>query len=131
MPKINVTDLIGKPFVRGGTGTGFDCYTLCREVSKRAGINLPDEKEFVESMAERSQLFSEGKTFCKHLKKPKPFCIVAFSMVRPFVTHLGVVLEDCRHFIHILGRKSGTVCIERLDYPLWARRREGFYEYIG
>lgn len=40
---IDIADLVGKPYMAGGRGdTGYDCYGLTMEVSKRKGYLFPD-----------------------------------------------------------------------------------------
>ena len=55
--------------------------------------------------------------------------LVAFAIVAPYVTHMGMVLDDRRHFIHIMRKRS--VAIERLNATCWQRRIEGIYEFTA
>ena len=129
MGKVEVSDLLGKPFVMGGRGqVGYDCYGLCLEVAKRAGIKLMPE-ESVEDLSLRSKIIDDRKALYEKLDKPEPFCLVTFKIRPPFVTHIGVVLADCKHFIHIMRKRS--VAIERLDLPAWKRRLDGFYRFAN
>lgn len=130
MHKIDYTDLLGKEFELGAKGPNkYDCYALSREVCKRAGIMLPD-KQAVKELVERSNTINAGKEedYIK-LEKPEPYCIVTFSIRPPYVTHMGVVLEDCNYFIHIMRKRS--VAIERLDTPIWQKKLDGYYRYVG
>jgi hypothetical protein len=43
----------------------------------------------------------------------------------PFVDHCGIVLADCKHFLHIL--KQHRAAVTRLDNRVMAKRIEGFY----
>jgi len=124
---MDVSDLIGQPFDLQGKN-GFNCYSLCREVCKRAGITLPEKQPIVE-LSDRSDVINGGKVDYIKLEKPEPFCLVTFKIHPKFVTHIGVVLEDCRHFIHILKKKF--VVIERLDLSQWRKRLDGFYRFVG
>lgn len=119
-------DLIGIPYKQGGhtAAEGLDCWGLCIEASKRAGISLPDFPtpglfQFKKAMeAEIAASFAA-------LKKPEPFCLVAFRLGTYF--HAGVVLEDCRTFLHAsLARRA--VVAEKLDHPFWRRAIIGFYK---
>jgi len=121
---------LGVPFKYGGNSIeeGFDCYNLCRAIYKEIGIDLPaytypDNPE----ASLIHQLINEGKPLFKQIEKPTPYCLVVFSLRPPYVTHIGVVLEDCIHFIHILEKRS--VAKERLDNVFWSKRIRGFYEY--
>jgi len=118
-------DLIGQPFDLQGK-KGYNCYSLCKEVCKRGGVLLPD-KQPIDNLSDRSTAINSGKSDYIKLEKPKPFCIVTFKIHPKYVTHMGVVLEDCRHFIHIM--KKSHVVIERLDLPKWQKRIDGYYFY--
>ncbi len=126
-------DLLGKPFKKGGNGKdGYDCYTLSREVCRRAGINLPIKQTHIlaatENMEARSVAITAGKEEAyDKLEKPEPFCIVTFSLHPPYVNHMGVMI-DKYHFIHIM--KKRLVTIERIDHKYWAHKKEGFYRYV-
>lgn len=72
-------------------------------------------------------MITEKKSLFVELKTPEPFCLVTFMTKPPYTTHIGVVLENCRDFIHNLDM-STKVCIERLDSMLWERRITGFYK---
>jgi len=131
---INTDDLLGKPFKKGGSGKdGYDCYTLSREVCRRAGIYLPIKETqilaAIENIEDRSNAINTGKEedYVK-LEKPEPFCVVTFSLRHPFVNHMGVML-DKHYFIHIMEKRS--VVIERIDHKFWENRIEGFYKYVA
>ena len=87
-----VDDLVGLPYSRGGQGPdSYDCYGLCIEVCKRAGIELPNiQTPSVNTV--RNELFVSTKDIWRKLSKPEPFCLVAFRIKRNW--HAGVVLED-------------------------------------
>lgn len=126
---INVDDLIGRPYDLQGRNGGMNCWQLCQEVSRRAGIALPDinapEKDGTEVIG--AAMEKEKSRFVE-LEKPEPFCIVAFCIRRPFVSHVGMVLENGREFIHALQKRN--VARERLDHPYWKTRIAGFYRYF-
>ena len=129
------SDLLGKPFEMGGDGiNGYDCYTLSRAVCKRGGVNLPMKQTqllaTVDEIEARSNAINIGKgEDYVRLEKPEPFCVVTFSIVPPYVTHMGLVLEDCISFIHIFKKRS--VAIERLNHKLWESKIEGYFRYVG
>lgn len=128
--KIIVSDLLGKQFDINGAGPDrYNCYSLCRVVCKRAGIDLP-EKQPAEDLKERSAAFADGlKNDCIKLEGPEPYCLVMFVTHPPFASHIGVVLEDCLRFIHIIEKRN--VAIERLDHLLWKKRFAGFFKFTG
>jgi cell wall-associated NlpC family hydrolase len=61
------------------------------------------------------------------LAGPEPGCLVLFCMKRPYSTHIGIVLDDCNQFLHVMRGKD--VCIEKLNHPLWKQRVTGFYKW--
>jgi len=128
--KINITDLIGKPFDLNGTGPDkYNCYNLCVEVCKRAGIIIP-EKQPIENLPERSGAIEQGLSdYFVNIKKPKPYCLVTFKVKPPYVTHIGVVLEDCKTFMHVMLKRN--VVIERLDSLNWVKKIDGYYRYAA
>jgi cell wall-associated NlpC family hydrolase len=135
--KLKYDDLLGAKFTHGGNSIeeGFDCWSLCREVYRRLGRDLYEYKHLAEQVMadEKFQyknvdaLIRVGAENFQPLQKPEPFCLVTFIMLPPFVTHIGVVLEDKRYFIHIL--KQSSVSVERLDSLLWATKIDGYWRY--
>lgn len=120
-------DLLGKEYLHNGRGPDhYDCWGLCMEVYRRLGKSLP---EFLPAIAEPACIHgvvNSAKNLFIEIQKPMPYCLVAFMVRPPFVTHIGVVL-DTNKFIHLL-RKS-RVTIERLDSIAWSKRIKGFYSY--
>jgi len=124
--QIETEDLIGMPFEWGGHGDpGWDCYTLCQEISRRAGIFLPDKDILVDKLL-RAAKMEEAKKEYTQIIKAEPYCIVAFKKLGNLF-HVGTVLPGCTKFIHI--RKSTGVIISRLNNITWKFMREGFYRY--
>jgi len=122
-------DLIGIPFKRNGRDkNGMDCWGLCMEVKKRTdGTILPD---FVTQGDKESivGLFLNGIDMAERLESPEPYCFVCIGLVSPLVDHVGIVLKDCRHFIHMLSERSSS-SIERLDAIHWRNRIRGYYRW--
>lgn len=120
-------DLLGVPWLRGGRDEkGMDCYGLAMEVRKRIGdpvpeYNSPDDENSVIAS------FLKEIDVAEKLLQPVPFCFVAFRLFSPYVNHIGVVLNDCDHFIHII--KEETVRIEKLSSFFWKGRIVGFYKW--
>ena len=114
-------DLLGRPYKLHGRGPDeYDCYGLCMEVLKRRGIALPQEI-YLDTHESWAETVAHAKvTDFVRLEKPRPFCIVTFIVAPPLVTHIGVVLEDCRKFINT--RNKVNVCIEKLNHPFWKGR---------
>lgn len=125
MPNVNYRNLLGVPFAENGPPDGHNCWTLVREVASRAGIEYP-HRDFVYDLAVRHSVVNETIDRCLvRLDKPYPYCIVAFCMRPQLVTHMGIVLEDLVHFLHVMRKRS--VCCERLDRPQWRKKIEGYY----
>jgi cell wall-associated NlpC family hydrolase len=135
--KLNYQDLLGAKFCHGGNSIaeGFDCWSLAREVYRRLGRDLLEYKHLAEQVMadEKFQydkvdaLIRVGAQNFEPLQKPEAYCIVTFILRPPYVTHIGVVLEDKRSFIHIL--KQSSVAVERLDSLLWATKIDGFWKF--
>lgn len=123
------TDLIGKPFEFGSRGPNtFDCYGLCMEVYKRLGKMLPEHPTSYGDIKADNETYLLGKTDFIRLEKPTQFCLVTFMIFRPFVSHIGVVVDkDCTHFMS--AERKRLVSIEPLNSPRWIHRLDGFWQY--
>lgn len=121
------SDLIGKKFLYDGRGPEFfDCYGLCVEVYKRLGKNLP---EFISARDPKGIgiTVNENMSLFEKIEKPEPFCLITLMIIKPFVSHIGVVLEDCERFINIFQKRN--VCIEYINSERWKNRIDGFWKY--
>ena len=124
-------DLIGVPYKLGGRDlAGMDCWGLCIEVGRRAGIDLPpyaspENLDMVPVMT-RGIVGAIHESPFQKIHRAEPFCLVAIRTGAAFVDHVGVVMEDRRRFIHA-SLARGIVTLERLDHPFWAKRIAGFY----
>ena len=127
----NYQKYLGIQFKYRGTAVdeGFDCYNLCHAIYRERGVELP-EYAYSDNPEDTviHQLINEGRDLFQKIEKPEPYCLVLFSLKPPYATHLGVVLDDCQRFIHIMAKRSVTV--ERLDNIFWSRRIEGYYRYV-
>lgn len=124
---MNYVDLIGVPYkVDGRDKSGIDCWGIVHEVRERIGRPVEDyAAPGSEALMDELVAREKGLHGWRRIDAPTPFCVVAIRIGR-FVSHVGVVLEDCATFIH--SRDPIGVVIERLDCPRWANRIEGFYE---
>ena len=123
----SIADLVGKPFRYGARGPdAYDCYGLCKEIYRRRGITLPNFPSSEEVEINRMSM-EVGKSFFQRIDAPAAFCIVAFMIRPPYTSHVGIVLPDLAHFMHVMEQTSVT--IERLDGLLWTRRITGYYEW--
>lgn len=123
-------DLLGKKFQYNTQGPEhFDCKGLAFELYRRAGLFFPmyESSSVIEV---QNELFIDGfAKYFKEIANPEPYSLVAFRIKPPYVTHIGVVMQDSQRFIHIMPRSSVTV--ERLDSLLWANKIAGFYRSIN
>lgn len=122
-------DLLDKPFLLGSRGPDYyDCWGICLEIGKRVNINYPKFFTPADTKNQSESIQSvRDKDFIK-LNKPEPFCIVTFKITPPFVDHCGIIMSDCRHFLHIMINHS--VALQRLDNRILSPRIEGFYKLI-
>jgi hypothetical protein len=126
---MKIDDLIGKPFQDGARGPdSFDCFGLFEELCRRRGITLPAEPNPEGVEAKNSAISVALGREWKKLSGPVPGCGVAFRIVPPFVTHIGMVLDCGTRFIHT--REGVNVAIERLDSVAWRNRIAGFYSHV-
>lgn len=120
-------DLLSVSWAKGGRDLkGMDCYGLAMEVKRRVGDPIyeyysPGDEESVISS------FLKEIDVAYKLEQPEPFCFVAFRLFSPCVNHMGIVLADCKSFIHII--KNETVRIEGLSSIFWKNRIAGFYRW--
>jgi len=120
-------NLIGKKWKKGGRGPNeFDCYHLVREVQQRRGFYLPNI-ETPESIKMRLAMFEKfSSEYAEPIDKPEPFCVVVFDARLFYSLHIGVILEDCRSFIHA-ATYIKRVRIDKLKSILWKNRIFGYY----
>lgn len=101
---------VGIPY----TGEKF-CRELARQYLESFGIPMP----CVDSPDQAIGWEKVGK--------PSVNDVVVFNRAgRP--SHVGVCV-DSLSFLHV--EENSKSCIERLSSPLWSRRIEGFYRYVG
>ena len=123
--KLNYTDLLTKEFEWGGRGSQkYDCYGLVMEIYKRIGIDLPDFKS-AKAPSLIQQSIIEGKKLFEEIEEPEPYCLVTFFIRPEYTSHLGVVLEDCKRFIHIM--EDSMVTVEKLSD--WEDRITGYLRW--
>ena len=125
-----ITDLIGLPYRRGARGPdAYDCYGLCIEVSKRAGIEIPEIPTPIERTSRNREFEAHKESSWRQINKPKAYCLVALTYVDAKgnkVWHAGVVLPDLKSFIHVTA--GINVTRSRLDAIQWRQKIDGFYE---
>ncbi len=124
-------DLLGVKFKEGGRNVeeGLDCYGLCMEGGRRAGGPIHKFDIWIEELVARDAAIADGKNSFEQISSPEPFCVVTFKIRPPYVTHMGIVLEDCVSFIHILGKTRVTIA--RLDNRVFKAKLDGYYRYTG
>ena len=121
-------DLLGCEFEHGGRGPErFDCWGLCLEVCRRAGLAVPAFSSPPDRLPAIHREILRRSWLFERIERPEPFCLVTFAIRPPYVTHVGVVMEDRTTFLHIL--KQSRVTRERLDHILWKKKIAGFYRW--
>ena len=125
-------DLMTASFEYGACGPEkYDCFTLSREVLRRAGVNIPDWKSIQDVQLRADEIDTKKADYFIRVEKPEPFSIVTFKGMNnihsSLVTHIGVVLQDAKTFIHIMQKRN--VAIERLDSLTWSKKIDGFYKF--
>jgi hypothetical protein len=97
------------------------------EVYKRLGIELPDHPSSFGKYLEDDVTYNKGKNDFIRLEKPEPFCLATFMIYKPYVSHIGVVLDVTSKFLNV--SRLRTVSVESLESPRWSGRIEGFWRY--
>jgi cell wall-associated NlpC family hydrolase len=96
---INIDDLLGVPYKTNGRSkySGFDCYGLAIEVSKRFGHEIPD----IEKAREKDYDFDEcqklvlKKIKVKEIETPQTEGdIVLITQLNGAFTHIGIYLGN-------------------------------------
>jgi len=128
--KIDISDLIGKPYKTGGRGPGgYDCWGICMAAAKRASITLPDIDVPDGDELKGKTIAEQKRSNFRKLSAARAYSIALFRIIddnSQIKWHVGFVLENCRNFIHTTG-KMGAV-ISSLTDPVWRLFLEGFYE---
>lgn len=124
------TDLIGKRWQKDAKGPNtFDCYHLVKELQKRRGFYLP-EQDVPDGIEMRMKMFEKlSSEYAEPIDKPEPYSIVVFDVGRLGRLHIGVVLEDCRSFIHAAAYIR-RVRIDKLSGILFQKRIAGYYRCL-
>jgi hypothetical protein len=124
-------DLLGVAFQKDGDSLeGLNCYNLCRHVYRRPPINIelpPFYSNSVEPGLVHSIIAGNIDRYFMRLTIPVPYCLVTFCVIPPSTHHIGVMLEDCRRFIHVM--EGCDVVVERLDSYFWLDKVKGFYRW--
>ena len=121
-------DLIGCEFkfMARGENNKYDCLGLIYELYNRLNLKFPYHISIIDRKLRAAVLEENKKLFIK-IDEPEPYCIVGFR-VAGIVNHIGMVLENCKTFIHIARKR--TVCIERLNSPMYKKRIDGYYRLL-
>lgn len=102
---MRIDDLIGVPFLTHGrdASTGFDCYGLAIEVSKRMGHELPEldyqKSDAIFLSADYRAVIKELGDKVKKVDDKKFGDLLLFKDKKGRAIHIGVSLEGNR-FIH-------------------------------
>ncbi len=127
--EIDMKKYMGKPWQRDGRGPqSYDCYGLIEAIYADRGIILPEVNR-PDSLAAMYDKCHDSVGLFKPIESIKPFCIVTFRTRPPKITHAGIVLPDCKRFIHCVSHAG--VIITNLNDEHWATIRAGYYDYAG
>lgn len=119
-------DLLGSGFEYGGRGPTYDCYGLAIEVWNRMGKELPNQYQSTDDPGVIHERIDGGhKKHLKRLDGPRAGALVLFRIVPPYVSHIGVMVDDHR-FIHIMSKRSVTV--DRIDNVYFGPKIVGYYD---
>ena len=120
--------LLGKEFEWYGRAGRYDCFGLCWEAMRLAGMKIPDYGTRTEPEKIDEYIAKCLARDWQLVEAPEPGCVVLLSLKRPFVNHMGLMIDD-RQFLHILPRRRS--CIEKINSPQWKHRVMGFAKYVG
>lgn len=122
------TYLIGKKWKENGRGPDeFDCYGLVIEMMKHRGYYLPNQKT-PDGIKMRMKMFkSISSEFAIPIDKIEPFCIVIFDCGRLARLHIGIVLANCKSFIHSVAHIK-RVRVDSLSSWPWKNRITGYFK---
>ena len=100
---------------------------MCKKIAKEyKNIDLP-EWEGPDDNTVINRIMTERDDIAEPIETPEPYCFVIFTIVYPYGSHIGLVLKDCKRFIHALAKRNVTV--DKLDSPFWNKRIKGFYRW--
>lgn len=105
---INIEDLLGVPFkIHGRDKSGFDCYGLAIEISKRFGHKLVDmfydynSTNNLQDLNDNTYNITHGSGLIK-TEQPTMSDVLLFFDSKNRTTHIGIYLSD-DNFIHCDG----------------------------
>lgn len=106
---IDVSDLVGKPFVMGGRGPeAYDCWGVARECYRRwHGVTPPDQVSG--NSAHNTALIERQAAQWLRLARTEPGSVVVFRTMG-FGGHLGFVLSHTQ----VIHAETDHVRIERI-----------------
>jgi len=132
MFKVNLDDLIGIPFLNGGRDlNGSDCWGVVMLVFERFGVFVPDFAISCFDSLKINQKIDEQRRCWKLLDEPEVPCLVVLrtSTKNPRVcNHTGVYVGE-NLFLHTFKKRNS--CKEHINHPIWKKKIEGFYRYVG
>ncbi len=130
--QLNVSDLIGVPFVDGGRDpeTGLDCWGLTMIVMRRCGLEIPDYKISCFDTSEIGQAVRRDLA-ARWAKASMPEFGVGLVMdldprLPGIHQHFGVCVSKDK-FIHTL-KKTGVILTKIAD-PFWQAKVKGMYTW--
>lgn len=117
-------DLLGVPFKKFGRDkTGLDCYGVCIECCKRAGLTLKDAYDNTKDLtSEQVNDYINGGINLRQIKEPKVGAL-AYSIYKGYI-HISYIIEKDK-VIHSTFDKGVIVSPLKIMKPI------AFYEVIN
>jgi len=124
---MNITDLIGKPFVDGGRGPDeFDCWGLVKFIYQREmGINVPDYAISAFESDKINDTVQRDRKGWQEVEVVQPGDLMFFSMDyldQSFINHVGMSVGT-GSFIHVI--RGHNVSVSKLRNHFWSMRYKG------
>lgn len=136
MSIINTTKFLGIPFVNKGRSLeGCDCWGLVQMIFREHGVEVPEYGINCDcrDWKEIHSHIEKARKQWNRIDKPKVPCLVVLRSVNvnapiSFTDHVAVFVGEGKmmHTIEKLGSH-----ITKINHPLWNRKIEGFYEFVG
>jgi hypothetical protein len=107
--------MIGQEWI----GIPYDGEKFCMELARRYLLRKGFRVPYVDSP-------DEAMGWIKVIAPEEDAVVVFRRYGRP--SHVGVCLNS-NDFLHV--EENSSSCIDRLSSPIWNKRIEGFYRYVG
>ena len=103
----------------------YDCYGLVLEVSKRLGIDLPENILYTHANDAQESFEAQRDNFIL-LTRPELYCLVAIEYIPGYITHVGIMITR-EKFLHMT--RAHGVLLTSLNDLRWKTKLRGFYKW--